>query len=186
MPQGSKQPMPKIVWLLGPIVGMAGLGYWFSDARGLDNLAQRERLDSPERVFDYVTAHWQQAHAGDPVLPGASVQTMLARPSHRLWCDEGAIVLALLNQRLHRTTRLVDLLDQRTGISHHTTLQIQQGGRWITYDFTSKRRGIPLAATVPYQAIPRYRPYPASPLHWFLLHNNLARTVVERYRGIFS
>ena len=92
-------------------------------------------------------------------------------------------MLALLNQRLQRPTRLVDLLDQRTGISHHTTLQIQEGGHWITYDFTSKRRGMPLAATVPYQAIPRYRSYPSSPLHWLLLHNSLARAAVQRYRG---
>ena len=175
--------MPKLVWLLGPIVGIAGVGYWFSDARALDNLAQRQRLDSPERVFGYVTGHWHQAHADDPVLPGESLQSMLARPSSRLWCDEGAIVLALLNQRLQRPTRLVDLLDQRTGISHHTTLQIQEGGRWVTYDFTSKRRGIPLAATVPYQATPRYRSYPSSPLHWLLLHNSLVRAAVQRYRG---
>ena len=181
-----KNSCPKIVWVLVPMMGLAGLGYWFSDARALDTLAKRQRLDSPERVFGYVTGHYHQAFASDPVLPSEGVQTMLARPSRRLWCDEGAIVLGLLNQRLHRNTRLVDLLDQRTGISHHTTLQIQEGGRWITYDFTSKRWGIPLAATVTYQAIPRYRSYPYSPLHWLLLHNNVARAVVQRYRGITS
>jgi len=188
MPQPVPVPktMAKIVWVLVPLMGLAALGYWFSDARSLDTLAHRQRLDSPERVFGYVTGDYQQAFASDPVLPGESVQTMLAPPSRRLWCDEGAIVLSLLNQRLHRNTRLVDLLDQRTGISHHTTLQIQEGGRWITYDFTSKRWGIPLAATVSYQAIPRYRSYPSSPLHWLLLHNNVARAVVQRYRGITS
>ena len=130
--------MRKCVWLLSPIVGIAGVGYWSSDARALDNLAHRERLNTPNRVFGYVTGHWSQAHA-DPVHPGESLQTMLTRPSFRLWCDEGAIVLALLNQRLQSPTRLVDVLDQR--------------------------RGIPLATTVPYQAISRYRSYPSSPLH---------------------
>ena len=169
---------------LGAMVGIAGVGYLFSDAQALNGLAQRERLDTPSKVFAYVTSHWQQAQADDPVRPGESLQSMLGRPNHRLWCDEGALVLALLNQRLNRQTRLVDLLDARTGISHHTTMQVQDNGRWVTYDFTSKRSGIPLAATVTYDAVPRYRPYPASALHWILLHNTLARALVERYRGI--
>ena len=53
-----KEPMPKLFWLLGPIVGIAGVGYWFSDARALDNLAHRERLNTPNRVFGYVTGQW--------------------------------------------------------------------------------------------------------------------------------
>lgn len=108
---------------------------------------------------------------------------MLARPSHRLWCDEGAIVLALMNQRLGFQTRLVDLLDAKTGISHHTTLQVKQAGHWVTFDFTSRRSGIPLSATVPYQAVPRYRPYPATPLHWFLQYNGFARDLVRQLRA---
>lgn len=77
----------------------------------------------------------------------------------------------------------MDLLDARTGISHHTTLQVQQGGKWVTYDFTSQRHGIPLSATVPYRAVPRYREYPDRPLHWLLLHNAAARAVVAAYRA---
>ena len=47
--------------------------------------------------------------------------------------------MALLNQRLQRLTQLVDLLDQRRGIS--------------------------LATNVPYQTIPRYRSYQSTLLH---------------------
>lgn len=108
---------------------------------------------------------------------------MMARPSRRLWCDEGAIVIALLNQRLGLSTRLVDLIDARTKVSKHTTLQVLQGGRWKVYDFTSKRHGIHTTETVTYRAIPRYRNYPASPLHWLLLHNGAARAVVATVRA---
>jgi hypothetical protein len=131
-----------------------------------------------------VTRHYQQALASDPVLPGASVQSQLQRPSRRLWCDEGAILIGLLNQQLGRRTRLVDLLDARTGISHHTTLQVLERQRWTTYDFTSKRMGIPLAATVPYRAVPRYRDYPANALQLLLLHNALARGAVSHWRQL--
>lgn len=142
-------------------------------------------LKIPEQMFDAVTSRWHQASAGYPVQPGQSIQTMLTRPSHRLWCDEGTIVMALLNQRLGYRTRLVDLLDANTGISisHHTTLPVQEGNQWVTYDFISKRRGIPLVNTVPYRAVPRYRPYPASALQRVLLSNGLAIALVETYRA---
>ena len=65
--------------------------------------------------------------------------------------------MALLNQRLQRLTQLVDLLDQRRGIS--------------------------LATTVPYQTIPRLRSYHSTLLHWLLLHNNLTRAAVQRSRS---
>jgi hypothetical protein len=78
----------------------------------------------------------------------------------------------------------VDLLDARTGISHHTSLQVLEQGRWVTYDFSSSRSHIPLQSTVPYRAIPRYRPYPATALQQLLLNNGLARAVVSQWRQI--
>lgn len=162
---------------------LAAIGWVNSDSRALDQFSREQGLNTPERVFIAVTQRWHQARPNDPVHPGQSIQTMLARPSHRLWCDEGAIVLALLNQRLGLRSRLVDLLDASTGISHHTTLQVQEGGQWVTYDFTSRRHGIPLSATVPYRAVPRYRDYPDSPLQWLLLHNSFARDAVAAYRA---
>ena len=157
------------------------VGGWLgSDARALQQLRERERLNSTEAVFRWVTHQYRQALATDPVLPGASLQSQLKRPSQRLWCDEGAILIGLLNQQLGQRTRLVDLLDARTGISHHTTLQVLEGGRWTTYDFTSARSGIPLANTVPYRANPRYRDYPTNPVQQLLLHNALARAVASK------
>ena len=181
--------MGRRIWLgAGVAAGMtavlvAAVGWIRSDARALAGFSHQHGLGTPEQVFTAVTQRWHQARASDPVQPGQSIQTMLARPSHRLWCDEGAIVISLLNQRLGYRTRLVDLLDARTGISHHTTLQVQEGGKWVTYDFTSQRHGIPLADTVTYRAVPRYRDYPASPLHWLLLHNGAAREVVATVRA---
>jgi hypothetical protein len=101
-----------------------------------------------------------------------------------LWCDEGAILISLLNQQLGRQTRLVDLLDARTGISGHTTLQVMEEGRWITYDFTSAHSDIPLESTVTYRAIPRYRRYPGGAFHQILLHNGFARAAVSKWRQI--
>ena len=164
-------------------LGFGVVGWWTSDARSLEKLSQQNQLHTPQRVFRYVTQHWHQAKASDPIHGSDGIQAMLARPSHRLWCDEGAIVLALMNQRLGFQTRLIDLLDAKTGISHHTTLQVKQAGHWVTFDFTSRRSGIPLSATVPYQAAPRYRPYPATPLHWFLHYNGFARDLVRQLRA---
>ena len=181
--------MGRRIWLgVGVATGMAAVlvaavGWIRSDARALARFSYQNGLDTPEQVFAAVTQRWHQAKASDPVQTGQSIQTMLARPSHRLWCDEGAIVIGLLNQRLGYRTRLVDLLDARTGISHHTTLQVQERGKWVTYDFTSQRHGIPLADTVTYRAVPRYRDYPASPLHWLLLHHGAARAVVATVRA---
>lgn len=117
------------------------------------------------------------------MLASASIQSMLNRPSRRLWCDEGALVLALMIQAQGGTARLVDLLDRSTGISHHTTLQVKQHGAWVTYDFTSKTKAIPLAATVPYEAIPRYRTYPATFGHWLLLNNGYLRDLAYSMRS---
>lgn len=77
--------------------GVAALGWLSSDARALDSFGQQHGLNTPERVFTAVTQGWHQARPSDPVHPGQSIQTMLARPSHRLWCHEGAIVVGLLN-----------------------------------------------------------------------------------------
>ncbi len=164
-------------------LGIGGVGWWTSDGRALASLAERNQLQTPAQTFSYITAHWHQANAGDPIHSSDGVQAMLRRPSQRLWCDEGAIVLALLNQRLGYQTRLVDLLDVHTGISHHTSLQVKQAGEWVTFDFTSRRSGIPLSATVPYRASLRYRPYPANALHWLLLHNGIARALAHQLRA---
>jgi hypothetical protein len=164
-------------------VMMGGLGWISSDARALDRFSHKEGLNTPAKVFDAVTQRWHPARISDPLPDGQGIQAMLARPSRRLWCDEGAIVLSLLIQRLGMSTRLVDLMVAGTGRSLHTTLQVYQGDRWVTYDFSSRRFGIPLSATVPYRAVPRYRNYPASPLHWLLLHNGVARAVVATLRA---
>jgi hypothetical protein len=158
------------------------LGWLGSDARALQQLRRREDLNSPEAVFRWVSLHYRQALATNPVLPCASLQSQLQRPSLRLWCDEGAILIALLNQQLGQRTHLVDPLDTRTGISHHTTLQVLERGRWTTYDFTSARSGLPLARGVTYPAVPRYRYYPANALQQLLLHNALARGAVSQWR----
>jgi hypothetical protein len=162
---------------------VVGFEWVNSDAHALDRFIRREGLTTSEGVFVAVTHRWRQALSSDPLPDGRGIQAMLARLSRRLWCDEGAIVLALLNQRLGLRTRLVDLFDARTGRSGHTTLQVLHGDRWTTYDFSSRRWGIPLSATVPYRSVPRYREYPSSPLHWLLLHNSAVRNVVATFRA---
>jgi hypothetical protein len=44
------------------------------------------------------------------------------------------------------------------------------------------RAGIPLASTVTYRAMPRYRDYPANAVQQFLLHNALDRGAVSQWQ----
>jgi hypothetical protein len=82
------------------------------------------------------------------------------------------------------------LLSSRPGAPSKTVLMTNafaslanvMGSSNTTYDFTSGQSGIPLASTVPYRAVPRYRNYPANALQQLLLHNALARGAVSQWR----
>ena len=103
------------------------------------------------------------------------------RPGNWLWCDEGAIVVAVLVGQLGYSTRLVDLVGTSDGVSHHTVLQIEQAGDWITYDFTGRQYNVPLEKTVDYPAAPRFRTYPDW-RHKLLLNNYFLRELAQLLR----
>jgi len=158
------------------------VGYKVSDNALAYKMIQENHLTSPEQVFKYVIDHKIQAPSGSPnSAAGASFRTLVNRPGDWLWCDEGAIVVAVMVGNLGYDTRLVDLVGTRDGVSHHTVLQIQQADNWVTYDFTGRQFNVSLDKTVDYPAMPIYRPYP----NWqqkLLLNNYFLRELAQVVR----
>ena len=159
------------------------VGYALSDTLIARRLLQENRLTSPEQVFQYVIEHKIQAPSGSPNnAAGASIRDLLSRPGDWLWCDEGAIVVAVMVGQLGYETRLVDLVGASDGVSHHTVLQVLQTGNWVTYDFTGRQFNVPLDKTVNYPAVPVFRKYP----NWqqkLLLNNYFLRELAQLLRS---
>jgi hypothetical protein len=145
-------------------------------------MTQENHLTSPEQIFKFVIEHKIQAPTGSPnSAAGASFRTLVKRPGDWLWCDEGAIVVAVMVGQLEYETRLVDLVSTLDGVSHHTVLQIQQENNWVTYDFTGRQYNVPIDKTVDYPSAPIYRPYP----NWqqkLLLNNYFLRELAQMIR----
>lgn len=158
------------------------VGYRLSDNYLATNIVEQNRLTSPAQVFDYVIKRKIQAPPGAPNnAAGASFRELIDRDGGWLWCDEGAIVVAVLVNRLHFQTQLVDLLHRDSHVSQHTVLQIYEAGRWITYDFTGRQYNIPLDRTVNYPMTPVVRAYPAW-YHKIMLNNFFIRFVGQKIR----
>lgn len=137
------------------------VGYKLSDSALAQEMVQDNQLSTPEQVFKFVIDRKIQAPTGSPNnAAGASLRTLVNRPGNWLWCDEGAVFVAVMVKQLGYSTRLVDLVGTIDGVSHHTVLQIHQSGQWITYDFTGRQFNVPLEKTVDYVATPVYRTYP--------------------------
>jgi hypothetical protein len=157
-------------------------GYQLSDNSLAHKMLQKNHLSSPEQVFKFVIDNKIQAPIGSPnSAAGASFRTLVNRPGEWLWCDEGAIVVAVMVGQLGYDTRLVDLVGTSDGVSHHTVLQIHQADNWITYDFTGRQFNVPLDKTVDYPSMPVYRLYP----NWqqkFMLNNYFLREFAKMVR----
>ena len=180
--------MKKSLWPITGLFVLASafltLGYWLSDNHLANGIVSDNRLTAPEQVFAYVRGHKIQAPPGSPnSAVGASFKELLRREGDWLWCDEGAIVVAVMVGQLGYQTRLVDLVGKADGISHHTVLQIQQQGVWVTYDFTGRQYGVTLEKTVDYPSIPRFRTYP-NWQHQLLLNNYFLRELAKRIRPL--
>jgi uncharacterized protein YneF (UPF0154 family) len=158
-------------------------GYWFSDSRFASQIVEQRKLTTPEQVFRFVLEQMVQALPGSPVDGGASFRELMARDGW-LWCDEGAVVIAVLVGQLGYETRLVDLVGKSDGISHHTVLQILQKNGWVTYDFTGRQFGIAPVASVEYEANVRVRAYPQWH-HLLLLNNYFIRLLAQQFRPVF-
>lgn len=164
--------------LLVFVILFLSIGYLLSDNYFADEIIAKNKLNTPDDIFNYVIARKHQAPAGSPIVNGESFRQMVNRQGDWLWCDEGSIVVAVLSSRLGYKTRLVDLVNQNDGISHHTVLQIFQNSQWVTYDFTGRQYNVPLEKTVDYPPIAQIRTYP----NWkqeLLLTNYFLRLIAQ-------
>jgi hypothetical protein len=170
--------------LAGLLVAFAVVGYLMSDNRLASQIVAEQNLSTPAQVFGYVIKHKIQAPAGSPNnAQGASFKELIFRKGDWLWCDEGAIVVAVMVGQLDYPTRLVDLVGLSDGISHHTVLQIEQAGNWVTYDFTGRKFGQSLESTVDYASRSVFRTYPAW-RHRLLLSNYFLRELAKTVRPL--
>lgn len=164
------------------VFAFVGLGYISSDVRFADQLRKQHRLENPDAVFEFVISQKVQAPAGSPVYYGQSFKRMMGSENNWLWCDEGAIVIAVLAGQLGYPTRLVDLVHRDTGVSHHTIVEVSIRGVWQAYDFTGRKKVAHATDSVDYPALARARPYPQWH-HALLLHNGILRLASETWRA---
>ncbi|MCV2357356.1 hypothetical protein LNV08_00005, partial [Paucibacter sp. TC2R-5] len=79
-------------------------GYILSDNAYADKIISENNLKNPRDIFFYLTANKVQAPIGSPVLAGDSFVHMMHRKGGWLWCDEAAIAMAIMAQRLNYKT----------------------------------------------------------------------------------
>lgn len=115
------------------IFGFFSIGYKKSDYKYYNDFLTTHKLTNPKEVFSLVTKSYGMA-TDEIVLPNYSPRYLMV--NHKvLWCDEGSMVIAMLNHYLGYKTRLIDLYGN-DNISHHTVMQVLESGKWVTYDFS--------------------------------------------------
>lgn len=156
------------------------LGSQWSESNYADKIISKHGLSSPEEVFVFIGNSKAPANSTFPVDSGESFIELMDRKSGRLWCDEGAIVLAVLIHRMGYKTRLVDLLDN-SGISRHTVLQVFKDGQWIAYDFSTGIKTEDPLVLVDFSAYAKFRDYPNF-FHRILIENYFIRYLFQAVR----
>lgn len=114
-------------------------GYLLSDDRYFAGIIEKNSIDSPGRAFDFVNANTQFV-TGNPT-PEMYCTPRYMLEKKRLWCDESAMVLATIVNKLGYETRLVDVITPG-GFAGHTYLQVYEDGAWKNYDTVLKKSGI--------------------------------------------
>jgi hypothetical protein len=122
------------VGLLLIILLGAYIGYQKSDYLYYKNLLKAKNLNTPMAIFIWTTNNFSNPKSTDAVKSYLSPRFLIENHK-RLWCDEGAIIMATLNHSLGFKTRLIDLYGY-DNVSHHTVLQVFQNNKWNTFDFT--------------------------------------------------
>jgi hypothetical protein len=138
------------------------VGYLKSDDIYYGNLIRANNLKTPNEVFLWAVKKYNIPHRGDPVVSYLSPKYLMMN-RERLFCDEGAIVMATLDHELGFKTRLINLCGY-DNISHHTVLQVKENGSWNTYDFTYRIINRPFKTCSALYGFkvktPRINPYP--------------------------
>lgn len=165
------------------IVAFIWFGFSWSDNNYADQIIAQQNFASPENVFIFIKNSKTPANSTFSVISGQSFTELMDRKNGRLWCDEGAIVLAVLVHRMGYKTRLVDLLDS-SGISKHTVLQVLKGSQWTTYDFSKGVSTEDPLVLVDFPAVAKFRDYP-NLSHQLLLSNFFVRYLFQFIRPGF-
>ena len=175
--QNRVQNKPKSIKLYLAIVFVGFLlfltvGYLKSDDIYYDRLLKTNNLKNPKEVFLWAIKKYSNPHNGDPVISYLSPKYLMINRD-RLFCDEGAIVMATLNHSLGFKTRLIDLYGY-DNISHHTVLQVKENELWNTYDFTFRIINKPFKKCTDLYGFqvktPKVKPYPK--IYNVLINNN--------------
>lgn len=114
-------------------------GYLLSDDRYFADIIKTNSIDSPAKAFDFVKRNTEFV-TGNPT-PEMYCTPRYMLEKKRLWCDESAMVLATIVDRIGYQTRLIDVI-KADGIAGHTYLQIYEDGEWKNYDTVLKKSGI--------------------------------------------
>jgi hypothetical protein len=172
----------KVILASGFILAFLVSGYLLSDDLFFNQLIRSNRITTPEEAFAFVESHTRPAREGMPAISGLTPRYMLTRREY-LYCDEGAIVLATIVHELGYETRLVDLVGD-DGVSHHTILEVRQGGSWRTYDTLRNAQGATYQESAQsYHARPVYRAYPR-PYNWLVQNNFYLKHLALWLRGL--
>ena len=156
-----------------------------SDSRYYGNLLTKENLKTPDDVFKWVEDHYDVPTNKDPAVSYNSPRFLIENRKV-LWCDEGALVMAILDHYLGYQTRLLDLYGA-DNISHHTVMQVLINNKWTTYDYTYNIKYEPF---VKHDALYGYplnyaKPKPYPKLYNLAVNSNyVAKKIIFGLRGI--
>ena len=171
-----KSAKVKLLVALALLVCFVPGGYLLSDDFYFNRLIRENRITTPEEAFAFVGRNTYRAPEGTQPGLVTTPREMLTRQKY-LYCDEGAILLATIVHELGYETRLVDIVGD-DGVSHHTILEVNQGGAWKTYDTLQRLQGVTYQQSarslngVYYtrRIEPAYRPYPRF-YNWVVQNN---------------
>ena len=154
---------------IGTVIGLFLFivsGYLLSDDLFFKRTISENNIRTPEEAFAFVDNRTDYLTKDMNVVLGNTPRYMLTEQKY-LYCDQSAILMATIVDKLGYETRLVDLVGEDDGVSHHTILEVHQNGSWKTYDTTYNLQGRPYQESAKYyesgqyyNARPVYRPYP--------------------------
>lgn len=114
-------------------------GYWLSDDKYFSDLIKTNQIETIEDSFRFVSNSIEfpgsEEMVGIPMTPKYMLQQKY------VWCDQGAIILATMVNKLGHKTRLLDMKEE-DGIFGHTVLQIYENNQWINYDTVLKKKNL--------------------------------------------
>ena len=124
----------KIIFLLIFVFLFLSIGYYYSDHFYYTRIIRENHLKTPVDVYFWVlqnnpSAEFTKTRPAPYVSPRFNIEN-----KRLLFCDEGSIVIATLDNELGYQTRLIDLIGFDS-LAHHTILEVYENNRWKKYDF---------------------------------------------------